>query len=402
MIKKYFLFLLFQLKAVSKTLPRLALCTVVLSAIVFVAGYCGNLTLNEKETLVSVSVAIVMPDDDDRLELGYNFLENLDSFNEVCTFREMEIEDAKRALKNNEISVIIEIPEGFVDGIIYGDNVPATLITHEDAGFETLLFCAIVSSGVSTISYTQAGIYSVGDLLREYGQSSHVAKAEENLNIFYLKYALNRGYFFDNQSTSATGEVSTIGYYIASGIILLTLLCGLTVNRYFSCHPESVLYALKRCGIRNPYIRFTELFSISALFYVLFGTIILIVGLTIGKKEFELSFLGMLMLFAIILSIVSFLMFINSLARNKLASTLLTFLLTALMLYMCGRIIPVAFLPEGVVSIGRILPAYYWGKSLEGSLFGGLTPMAVFAPMLIAALFYGATLASDKIQGRER
>lgn len=402
MIKKHLLFLLFQLRAVSKALPRLAICTLVLALIVFVAGYCGNITLNEKETFVSIDVAIVMPDDDDRLNLGYSFLENLDSLNEVCTFHDMEMEEAKKALENNEVSVIIEIPVGFVDGIIYGDNVPATLITREDAGFETLLFCAILTSGCSTVSYTQAGIYSVSDLLREYGHNDYVSDAEKQLNTFYLKYALNRGYFFNNQSTSATGDVSTVGYYVASGIILLTLLCGLTMNRYFSSHPESVLQALKRCGINNAYIRLTELLSISGCFYALFGTIILIAGLTVGRDVFNLSFGGFIMLFVVILSIVSFLMFINSLTQNKLAATLITFLFTALMLYMCGRILPVAFLPEGVVALGRALPAYYWGKSLEGCLFGGLTAQTVFFPMGITVILYLGSLMADKIQGRER
>ena len=373
-----------------------------LAAIVFVAGYCGNLTLNEKESFVSVDVAIVMPDDDSRLNLGYNFLTNLESFNDVCTFIPMEMEDAKKALNNNEISVIIEIPPGFVDGIIYGENVPATLITREDAGFETQFFCAVLNAGCSTISYTQAGIYSVSDLLYEYGHSSFVSNAEENLNIFYLKYAINRSYFFNNENTSATGNVTTSGYYIISGVILLTLLCGLTVNRYFSCHPETVLQALKRCGIGNPYIRLTELLSISALFYVLFGSILLIGGLTFFKGMIEISFVGMIMFFIVIVSIVSFLMFINSLNKNKLASTLLTFLLTALMLYMCGRLVPAVFLPEGVVTIGKFLPVYYWGKSLEGAIYGGMSVMSVLSPMIITGIFYGGSLVADKIKGRER
>ena len=402
MLKKHLLFLLYQLKSVSKTLPRLIICTLVLSLIILVAGYCGNLTLNDKEGFVSINVAIVMPDDDDRLDLGYSFLENLDSLNEVCTFHTLTMEDAKKALKNNEITAIIEIPPGFVDGIIYGDNIPATLITREDAGFETQFFCAILNSGVSTLSYTQAGLYAVGDLVREYGNSQLASKAEENLNIFYLKYALNRGYFFDTQNTSATGDVSTTGYYIASGIILLTLLCGLTVNRYFSCHPETVLQALKRCGIRNPYIRFTELLSISAMFFLLFSTLILIFGLFIKKDVFSFSFGGFIMLFVIIMSIVSFLMFINSLTDNKLAVTLITFLFAALMLYVCGRIVPFAYLSEGVVSVGKVLPVYFWGKSLEASLFGGLNFTLVAIPVLITIFFYLASLGADKLMRRER
>lgn len=401
MIKKHLLFLLYQLKSVSRTLPRLALCSLVLAGIILAAGYCGNVTLNDKETFVNINVAIVMPDDDDRLNLGYNFLDNLDSLQEVCTFHDMEMNEAMEALDNNEISVIVEIPYGFVDGIIYGENIPATLITREDAGFETLLFCAVLSSGCATLSYTQAGIYSVGDLLREYGHNSLVGDAEISLNTFYLKYALNRGYFFNNENTSATGDVSSVGYYIASGIILLTLLCGLTINRYFSCHPESVLTALKRCGIRNAYIRFTELISISGIFFALFGTAIVVAALTIGKDEFSLSFGGIIMFMIILISIVSFLMFINSLTTNKLAVTLLTFLLATLMLYMSGRIIPAAFLPDGVNTIGRFLPTYYWGNSLECALFGGLNIMTVLAPIGFTIIFYGGTLIADRIRRRD-
>lgn len=401
MKNKHLLFMLFQLKSVSRDLPRLLICFVALALIILIAGVCGNSILNKKETPLNIKVGAVTPEEDDRVNFGFAMLEGMESVRDVCTFEKMDLDTAKDKLEKGEIAFIAYLPEGFVDSILNGENTPGYVITPENANTETLLFCSVLDAGCHTFSYVQAGIYSVSDFLRdEHCSKAQIREVEEDVNMFYLRYAFNRSKFFYHTSVSSTGNTSVTGYYLCSGIILLVLLCSLTLGRHFSKHSTEVLAALKRCGINNAYIKLTELLTVSLAFYSFTVVLLIIARFTFVKQMANMSPLGFLMLFIIIASIVSFIMFFNSFGSNKLASTLTVFLLAALMMYMCGRFVPSVYLPEAVSSIGKYLPLTQWAEGLESALFSKNTALQILLNLGITGVFYGGSLLSEQIRGR--
>lgn len=401
MKNKHLLFMLFQLKSVSRDLPRLLICFMALSLIILIAGVCGDSILNKKDTPLNIKVGAVTPEEDNRVNFGFNMLEGMESVRDVCTFEKMDLETAKEKLQSGEIAFIAYVPEGFVDSIIYGENTPGYVITPENANTETLLFCSVLDAGCHTFSYVQAGIYSVSDFLRdEHCSKAQIKEAEENVNMFYLRYAFNRSKFFYHTSVSATGNTTVRGYYLCSGIILLVLLCSLTLGRHFSKHSTEVLHALKRCGINNAYIKLTELLTVSLAFYTFTLVLLAIARFTFIKSLDSMTPLGFLVLFIIIASIVSFIMFFNSFGSNKLASTLTVFLLAAVMMYMCGRFVPSVYLPDAVATIGKYLPLTQWAEGLESALFAKNTLLQIFLNLGITGVFYGGSLLSEQIRGR--
>lgn len=404
MLKKNLLFLFFQIKSVFRTLPRLILCTAILAVIVVIAGLCGNKILNsgQEKNTVNVTVAVVMPENDLRVNVGFNIIKNMDGIESFCTFVSTDMDTALDMMANGDVVAITYIPEGFVDGIMYGDNTPAILITPENAGIESLLFCSVIDAGSHTLAYVQSGIYSVNELLTAHNMTSSIQEAETALNEYYTKYALGRDKFFEAKEVSLTGNVSTAGYYICSGIVLLLLLSGLTVSGHFSSYTANVRGVLKRERIGDSYIRFSELFSVSLMFYALFAVVLIIAQLTFGKKILNMNIAGFLTLFLIILSIESFIMFINTLTENRLSSTLVIFISTAAMLYACGRIVPSLYLPDGVASIGNFLPVKAWSDTLEASLFGGLLAKNILYTLICALLFYGGSVLATKLRGRDK
>ena len=403
MIKKFLLFLWFQIKSAFKTLPKLAACSIVLSILIVAAGVCGNKAINSNDvSAVTVNVALIIPEDDPRINMGLSFIKNMQSLTEKCNFIETNEETALKMLENGEIALAIYIPEHFVDGIMYGENHPASVVTPKNAQVEALLFCAIAETGCRTLAYVQSGIYSVEDLLKSHNMSELISEADEDLNKYYIKYAINRGRFFEHELVSATGNVSPIGYYICSGIILLVLLCGLTMSNQFSNHKPEIRQALSRNGIKDIHIRLTELIAVALMFFLLIGSVVIIGQITFAKELLDTSFIGILALLLVIMSIVSFLMFVNTLTDNKLASTLVIFVLSAAMLYACGRIIPDVFLPDAVRTIGNFLPVKYWADTLESALFAFPSAKNILSVTLITIVFTGASIAATKIRGRDR
>lgn len=403
MIKKFLLFLWFQIKSAFKTLPKLAICSLILSALIVAAGVCGNKALNSSNmSAVVVDVALIVPEDDYRINMGLSFIKNMQSLTERCNFIETDEETALKMLEKGEIALAIYLPEKFVDGIMYGENYPASVITPKNAQIEALLFCAIAETGCRTLAYIQSGIYSVDDLLNSHNMSELIPEAEEDLNTYYIKYAINRGRFFEHNLVSATGNVSPVGYYICSGIILLVLLCGLTMSNQFSNYKPEIRQALSRNGIKDTHIRLTELIAVVLMFFLLIGSVVLAAQFTFAKEVLNTSFLGIIALLLVIMSIVSFLMFINTLTDNKLASTLVIFVISAAMLYACGRILPEVYLPDAVNTIGRFLPAKYWADTLESAFFAVPSVKNILFVALITIVFTCASIAATKIRGRDR
>ena len=401
MNRKHFLFMTFQLKSVCRDLPRLLICFAIIGLIILVAGICGNGILNSKKGPLNIKVGTVTPDNDIRVQLGFAMIGSMESLNDVCTFEKMDLDTAKDKLQKGEIAFIAYVPENLVDDIMGGVNQPGYVITPENANTETLLFCSVLDAGCHTFSYVQAGVYAVEDFLVAQGCNKYqIKEANEDINAFYIKYALNRSKFFTHQSVSATGNTSVKGYYLVSGMLLLLMLCSLTLGRHFSKYSTEVLQGLRRCNINTAYLKFTEMFGISAVFFGITTLIIIIGKLTIFRNSIHLNPLDLLWIFLIIMSLISFIMFMNSIGKSRLASTIMVFLLTTVMMYVCGRFIPSAYLPESVQLIGNFLPLSWWAKGLESALFSNISWVNLLLSVGIGIVFYGGSVLAEHIKGR--
>lgn len=196
MIRKHFLFAIFQIKSTLRIIPRLLLCGIIFLAVVSVIGICGNTMLSDDSgRQMDVNIAAVMPADDSAVSVGFQVIKNMDSIKSICRFIAMDKDAALDALARGEISAIIEIPEGFVDDLMYGVNTPATIVIPESAGMETLIFRSMMSAGAKSLATSEAGVYAVSDFLEYYGYDEYITPSQDELYDFYMKYAFNRMYF---------------------------------------------------------------------------------------------------------------------------------------------------------------------------------------------------------------
>ena len=403
MIKKHLLFAFFQIKSTFRAIPRLILCTAVFSLAVVIMGLCGNKLLNEaSDRTVNINVAAVMPEGDASVALGFQVISSMDSLRSMCRFVAMDRDEALEALKAGEISAIIEVPENFVDDLMYGENTPVTITIPESAGMETLIFRSMMTAGAKSLATSESGIYAVTDLLRTYGFNDYVTASQDELFDFYMKYAFNRGYFYDNEIVSATGQTSTIGYYICTGLILMLLLCAMVTVDRFSNRPAAVMESLKTGGISKIYVKLCEYAGVVLMLFALFGVIAAVCSHTIASDYINITGKSIAVLLLVTASIGSFVMFICCISDCGLVSILLLFLTGAFMLYAGGRIVPGSYLPETMEKIGNLLPAHSWCSLIESVFYKTVDTTALLITAGYTALFIVAGITATIIRGRER
>lgn len=396
MLKKYLLYLFLQIKSAFKILPKLILCTFIAGIIVFVAGSSASVILDKDES-VSISVAVVMPPDDAKIAMGFDIVSRMESLKSICNFVPVDSEDAALKLMNDgDVSVVAVLPEGMVEAINDGTNIPARLILPENASIEALILGSTIDAGSKTLAYVQSGIYAVDHWLWNHDMDDKVSDAEDYLNDFYALYAFNRTTYFEGEEVSKTGSSSTAFYYICSGFLLVLLMCGLAVSgslqppaaEIIRLHRISALYSVL-CG----------LISVSIAFFALFG-ILAVIGMTFLSVDITLT--GLALLFVLIMSVISFIMCISSFSERgrTLSSVLVIFLISAVMMYACGRILPSAFIPKTVALIGQFLPLTYWCSLFDSIISGTIIAKDLIITLIYMAAFLGISVLMSHIRGR--
>lgn len=93
-MKKHLLFLLFQLKASLRALPRILFSTVILALVVISVGFCGSKIMSTDAKKVNANIEIVIPPDDTTLLMAFQIYTNMDSISSIATCHLSESKEA--------------------------------------------------------------------------------------------------------------------------------------------------------------------------------------------------------------------------------------------------------------------------------------------------------------------
>lgn len=386
MNKKHFLYLLFEIKSTLRMLPKIILCSLFFAGIVVILGFCGNKILTKpSQGAIHFDVAVVLPKDDNDVELCYNLLVSMESVKSTCNFLRTEHDEAMEMLKSGKVVAVFELPKNFVRDLMYGENTPATITIPDNAGMESLFFCSMIDAGANTLANSESGIYAVSDLLEDYGIDPE--NAQNDLFSHYLKYTLNRGTFFKEETVSVSGVTSIVSFYISTGIVLMLILCMMAVTNVFSIKNKSVTEAQKTLNISGLYTKFCEYIGVVIVFFLLFS-VIYTVAACVFPDIFVLSAAAYCAIFIVCASITGFVMFLCCIGDSGLISTMCIFLVGAFIMYACGRIIPSAYIPDGIYSLGKHLPATYWCNLTDTIFTGHINPASLLWTIVYAVSFY--------------
>lgn len=382
-------YLKLELKRALKRLPHMAAGAIVLMAMLGTIAFAASKLLYGETTLERVTIGVVLPEEDRIGRQLVRMLGTYDSVRSVCEFSFMDSSEAEKQLRDGEIFGIMNVPEGLVQGIINGTNIPVTITLPQGNALENRVFKELTSAGARTLGSAQAGIYAGDQLLLNYDLAGGISQLEADLNRIYMAYSLPRADLFEHVKVSATGDVDTLEFYGISAFVLYLLLAAIPVSGYLAPESRVMSQKLSLAGIGPWMATAARLAGLGAL--LLAAALPAALGaLKFGVLEF--SWLMLPALAAVCLAAAALVLFCYEAAGTLMGGVMLLFLGAVLLLFLSGGFLPLVFLPAQVRSLAPFLPTTTLMNGAKMIVTGAYGLAGWLQLAVMTAAFYSLTV----------
>ena len=219
-----------------------------------------------------------------------------------------------------------------------------------------------------------------GGIAGEYGVEQKAREALQNdMEMYLAARVINREDTFVKADASDTDGQTLFQYYFCAGIVMLLMLGGVACGTLLKGDARSLEDQLAMHGIKSPLLALARYIAVLLLFFMFYTTVFVLLYLMwLGKpvtmeKYFAITKFAELRNWycaglPILVLAAALVLLVYMFAANQIGGIMLLFLLTALMGYASGCIVPSAYLPKAVRSIGRYLPTYTMLRVSVGGL----------------------------------
>lgn len=375
---KHITLLYLEIKKAFMQLPKILLGTAVFGVLVVLFGFTANTILENSDTSTKVTIALVAPkESDDYTAMLFSYVQEIDYVKSICDFVQLDRDTAFKKLEHNEIIGVILIPENFLKNMVAGIKTSVDIITADNR-YNSIspYFKQLVRSASAELGACEAGVYATGNTLIKYSAVADPFYWQDKLGEHYISYALNPSSYFSEKPLTAAGHITMEGFYVCTGIVVVLLLCGILSSELLKRDSSCFIAVIKRSGIPPEWHIFTRLLSISTVFYVILVAVYLIfrlvairfTGIALYLPNFGI--VELLALFAVVLSVFTFVILIFELCNNTSTASILLFILSTLSLFISGGILPASLLSDGIKALGVAVPSTYWLSALKHMYVG--------------------------------
>lgn len=392
-----------KIKKFIEILPVILLETILFVLILAGVGIYATKAIYGSKAIKEIKVGIVAQGEDRMADMLVKFVGGMDSFKDTVSLEVMSGREAEAGLKEGEIYAAVIVPEGIVDSILSGENIPARILTGSAYGrIETEVFAQLSRAGASLLTTAQAGIYAADALCMENGRADLIGQTEADLNEAYLKYALARSTLFKEKEVNAVKGVNLTDYYTISLLFAFLSFAGLSFGRYMQVEIGEREKLLKSRGIGTVQQYLIETAAFSTVFALLGTMLSLPVCFAVihnGKSSFTADPAW------IMAPLIWFLtgMFLRGLFQilgNQTGSIGVGFIVLMALMLASGVFIPPAFLPAYVEKAGAYLPYKAWMEGMTMTLQGNCDTKAMASLLTTGLLSLAAGILAAL--GRER
>ncbi|WBW97824.1 ABC transporter permease [Oceanirhabdus sp. W0125-5] len=179
-----------------------------------------------KNELGIIAIAIVNEDRDNpdtRMILGQ--IESSKSIKESIKIYHCEYIKGEKMLKNDMISAVFVIPEGFANNLLYGKETSIKLIMNEDKNdIKTMLIRSLSKKSIQVVGYAQNSINIIWDEMKAAG----VSKEDRNKATIKVAKSIILNSIGRNRMFNMGNKIIIFEYYISIFLVLFIVL-----NVYF-------------------------------------------------------------------------------------------------------------------------------------------------------------------------
>lgn len=359
-MKLFKTYMILQIKRIWKDIPYILAGATVLMFLIGTVVFCADKLLYQQEDTPKLRLGGVLLKDDKFGAMAGEMLESMDSVKNLCQVSYYyDEEEALELLRRGKLDVLIVLHEGYYKEILYGIDNPIVIYLSDRTADSVELFRLMSETGSQILNSAQMSSVAVQEYclnhdLAEVASDLGRAMDDENMALFF-----KRSVMFKIEDTSATGKLSTTEYYGITAVLLFLMLLSIPCARYMSAQPEDVGRLLVRENLSVTKQLFSEwvaLFSGYSIISLFFGAL----GILLVKVVWKID---ILQLWNLVLSTIIMIIFLTALTilvyevtGEVLAGVICNLLIAIVGLYFSGALVPVSFLPDGVVMIGRYLP----------------------------------------------
>ena len=378
-------YLYVEIKKTIGKFPHMLLQAILLMVLIGAIAFCGVKSMEQEPLAVNVDIGIVVREDNRMTRMALNYVENMESVSQLCRFVQVSEEEGLQMLKQGDLAALAVLPEQLVEGIMNGQNPSVDIVFPKNARLEAMLFRELTESGAGLLRVAQAQIYGAADTAREYGLTEQLSVVEMDIDSYNLAFALDRLAMFDEEEVSATGKMSLLQYYTASGVILFLLLLGIAAYPVMQQEPAAFRRQLMRQGTGELWQFFCRWLCgfvciglLAAVMWAFFQTAGLFApdfkeylasALVSGRNHAAAGVWVGIILFIIVM-VAALTNLIYSVAGSRMAGILLIFLVSVLMVYLSGGFVPSVLMPQAMRTVGGVLPTSYLIRAFGGLLTG--------------------------------
>lgn len=398
-----------QIKAAFQSLPKIIGGTLLLTVLAALVGVCAAKVMENTDNQQKMVVAVVVPENNSKyIEGAFEYLAEIETIREVCTFVKLEDETAMDRLREGGVTAVIRIPENFIHDIMVGVNTPAEVVfAKSGVNNSSILFQELVTAAAVDLSTAEAGIYSVDDACRSLGLTmKELAAAEADMNKEYLTYVLERGTYFVTEDLADTGSLNMVQFYVCTGIVMLLLFSGITCIELLKKDNSAMSVALKREGIYPGVLGAAKVLGVTVVFFCLCTLVLTLAMLStirfpwmknvlsgVGFLKLMIDLIG---IFVLLYSVFSFVYCLYRLTAHPVYGVLLLFILGMAMMFASGCFMPAALLPRLVQTIGEYLPTAWYFKLSGQILLGTVSLGCIVINIVYSALFLGIAAIQER------
>lgn len=378
---------MFSLRLFKLTLKKYISCfafaiigAIVPFLIIGAIAFCVINSLKDAEPIVKGTVAVVSEDENTNyINFALKYAENLDSISETLNFKLMDYDEAFNKLEKNKIIAILYLPPDVIEGILYGQNIPATIYFSNETNLSSVFLSEITKAAASLLSGAQAGTYTTAEIYRSNGFDDQLYNAYNDVDKINYDLTLSREKVFKTVNITMDQSIqvkdtqkSILYFYTASGILVFLLILGAPFTKFLQKENDAFysLLKTKKAGIIIYDLIIFFIYFINILIFET-GFMFIISKISLFDYTFEIN--SPLLLVCNGFIIASFTFLLSRICSNTFIYIISTFLLGLLIPFISGLIIPMAFIPQKILEIGFKLPFYPVHNSIYELLAFGKT-----------------------------
>lgn len=359
-------------------------------------GSAAEQVLSRGVDFSGIRLAVTAPEGDELPRLLEEYMGRMEDITRYCTVEAMDEDRALRALEEEEITAVLQLPENFVQGILWGDNPDVQVLVGDAQPVEALLTLWVGQSASDFLAAFQAGIYAVLDVYDAQPLPGLTRdQVVEQINLEYGIWALRRHGVFEQSRITATGALPVREHYSLCILLYFALsLAPLFVRIFVGEH--MAFERRLRCAGRGAFGGYAAGVLASAAVLA----VLLVPGALLTAGRFSLPLLLAAVLAALFCGI--FASFCCLAAGSAAGCGLVAFAVSLAALILAGGIIPPVLLPATLRKCGILSPVT-WLLSLLGGAMGYNVENYVLPTLLTAAalLALGCRLYCRRVEEKE-